>query len=48
MASVTKWIEKKLRLKVNVTKFKVTKSTKLKYLGYGFWAKMKLKDSSGN
>ncbi|TCS85796.1 group II intron reverse transcriptase/maturase [Keratinibaculum paraultunense] len=37
MASVTKWIEKKLGLKVNATKSKVTKPTKLKYLGYGFW-----------
>lgn len=37
MASVTKWIEKKLRLKVNATKSKVTNPRKLKYLGYGFW-----------
>ncbi|WP_392444749.1 group II intron reverse transcriptase/maturase [Sneathia vaginalis] len=37
MASVTKWIEKKLRLKVNATKSKVTKPRELKYLGYGFW-----------
>ena len=37
MATVTKWIEKKLGLKVNVTKSKVTKPTKLKYLGFGFW-----------
>lgn len=37
MASVTKWIEKKLRLKVNATKSKVTNPIKLKYLGYGFW-----------
>lgn len=37
MASVTKWVEKKLGLKVNATKSKVTKPTKLKYLGYGFW-----------
>lgn len=42
MASVTKWIEKKLGLKVNVTKSKVTKPRKLKYLGFGFW-----KDKSG-
>ena len=37
MASVTKWIEKKLRLKVNATKSKVTNPIELKYLGYGFW-----------
>ena len=37
MATVTKWIEKKLGLKVNMTKSKVTKPTKLKYLGFGFW-----------
>ena len=37
MATVTKWIEKKLWLKVNMTKSKVTKPTKLKYLGFGFW-----------
>ena len=37
MATVTKWIEKKLGLKVNATKSKVTKPRKLKYLGYGFW-----------
>ena len=30
-------IEKKLGLKVNATKSKVTKPTKLKYLGFGFW-----------
>lgn len=41
MATVTKWIEKKLGLKVNVTKSKVTKPMNLKYLGFGFW-----KDSS--
>lgn len=37
MATVTKWIEKKLGLKVNATKSKVTTPTKLKYLGFGFW-----------
>lgn len=42
MATVTKWIEKKLGLKVNATKSKVTKPRKLKYLGYGFW-----KDKAG-
>ena len=37
MASVTRWIEKKLELKVNAAKSKVTTPTKLKYLGFGFW-----------
>lgn len=37
MATVTKWIEKKLGLKVNAAKSKVTTPTKLKYLGFGFW-----------
>ncbi len=37
MHTVTKWIEKKLGLKVNMTKTKVTKPSKLKYLGFGFW-----------
>ena len=37
MYSVTSWIERKLGLKVNVTKTQITKPTKLKYLGFGFW-----------
>jgi RNA-directed DNA polymerase len=37
MASITKWIERKLGLKVNATKTKVTTPNKLKYLGFGFW-----------
>lgn len=37
MATTTKWIEKKLGLKVNATKTKVTTPSKLKYLGFGFW-----------
>lgn len=36
MHTITKWIEKKLGLKVNMTKTKVTKPTQLKYLGFGF------------
>ena len=35
MHTVTKWIERKLGLKVNMMKTKVTKPTKLKYLGFG-------------
>ena len=37
MYSITDWIEKKLGLKVNATKTKVTPPSKLKYLGFGFW-----------
>ena len=37
MHTITKWIEKKLGLKVNVTKTKVTRPSNLKYLGFGFW-----------
>jgi group II intron reverse transcriptase/maturase len=36
MNTVTKWIERKLGLKVNMTKTRVTKPSKLKYLGFGF------------
>ena len=36
MHSITGWIERKLGLKVNMTKTKVTKPTGLKYLGFGF------------
>lgn len=35
--SVTKFIEKKLGLKVNATKSKVAKPNQIKYLGYGFY-----------
>lgn len=37
MHTVTKWIEKELGLKFNMTKTKVTKPSRLKYLGFGFW-----------
>lgn len=37
MSSITKWIEKKLGLKVNMTKTKIVKPGNLKYLGYGFY-----------
>lgn len=36
--SITKYIEKKLGLKVNAEKSKVTRPTQTKYLGYSFWA----------
>ena len=37
MESITRFIEKKLGLKVNITKSKVTKPTNVKYLGFGFY-----------
>lgn len=40
MASITKFIENKLKLKVNMTKTKVCRPSKMKYLGFGF-CKMK-------
>lgn len=36
--SITKFIEKKLGLKVNAEKSKVTKPTQTKYLGFSFWS----------
>lgn len=36
MHTITKWIERKLGLKVNAAKTKVTKPMNLKYLGFGF------------
>jgi len=36
MNSITKWIERKLGLKVNMTKTRITRPTRLKYLGFGF------------
>ncbi len=38
LASITKYIEKKLGLKVNAEKSKVTRPTQTKYLGFSFWA----------
>ena len=51
MHSITGWIERKLGLKVNMTKTKVTKPKGLKYLGFGFvkmgdkWEAIPHKDS---
>lgn len=42
LESITKYIEKKLGLKVNATKSKVTRPTQTKYLGFSFW-----KDAKG-
>lgn len=37
LISITKFIEKKLGLKVNAEKSKVTRPTQTKYLGFSFW-----------
>lgn len=37
MHSVTRYIERKLGLKVNVEKSKITRPSGLKYLGFGYW-----------
>ncbi len=37
MNSITKWIEKKLFLRVNATKTRVVRPTQCKYLGFTFW-----------
>ena len=42
MHSVTRYIEKCLGLKVNASKTKITKPTRLKYLGFGFWYQPKI------
>ena len=41
MHSITEWIEKKLGLKVNATKTKITRPDGLKYLGFGFYKESK-------
>lgn len=38
LSSITKYIEKKLGLKVNAEKSKITRPTQTKYLGFSFWA----------
>ena len=37
MHTITKWIEQKLGLKVNATKTHVSRPSRLKYLGFGFY-----------
>lgn len=44
MHSITEWIEKKLGLKVNAAKTKITNPWKLKYLGFGFYKDNKAKE----
>ena len=44
MYSITSWIERKLGLKVNAEKTKITRPTNLKYLGFGFYKDSKAKE----
>jgi group II intron reverse transcriptase/maturase len=44
MHSITEWIEKKLGLKVNATKTKITRPDGLKYLGFGFYKDFKTEE----
>ena len=44
MRTITFWIERKLGLKVNMTKTHITKPTKLKYFGFGFYRNPKTKE----
>ena len=44
MRTVTDWIQRKLGLKVNMTKTKITPPSKLKYLGFGFYKDSKTKE----
>lgn len=37
MGSITKYIEKKLGLKLNTEKSKVSRPNNIKYLGFGFY-----------
>lgn len=37
MRTVSDWIQRKLGLKVNMTKTHITRPAKLKYLGFGFY-----------
>ena len=44
MYSITDWIERKLGLKVNAEKTKITRPSNLKYLGFGFYRDSKAKE----
>ena len=44
MRTVTDWIQRKLGLKVNMTKTHITRPRKLKYLGFGFYKDSKAKE----
>lgn len=44
MYLIADWIERKLRLKVNVEKTLITRPRNLKYLGFSFWKETKSKE----
>ena len=44
MYSITDWIERKLGLKVNAEKTRITRPGRLKYLGFGFYKDSKAKE----
>ena len=44
MRTVTDWIQRKLGLKVNMTKAHITRPKKLKYLGFGFYKDSKVNE----
>lgn len=44
MRTVTDWIERKLGLKVNMSKTHITRPSRLKYLGYGFYKDNRAKE----
>ena len=44
MRTVSDWIQRKLGLKVNMTKIHITRPLKLKYLGFGFYKDSKTKE----
>ena len=44
MYGITDWIERKLKLKVNAEKTRITRPSKLKYLGFGFYKDSKAKE----
>ena len=44
MRTVSDWIQRKLGLKVNMTKTHITRPSKLKYLGFGFYKDSKTKE----
>ena len=44
MGTVPDWIQRKLGLKVNMTKTHITRPMKLKYLGFGFYKNSKMKE----
>lgn len=44
MRTVSDWIQRKLGLKVNMTKIHITRPLKLKYLGFGFYKDSKIKE----